>query len=58
MPSVKEQRKLKGIPRKSNTNRRTRKYAGYRMRVGRPLGPGVPGNKKGKGRVKRGPSAS
>jgi hypothetical protein len=53
--SVKERRKLKGIPRKANDRRRTRKYAAYRLRVGKPNGPGQPGNKKGKGRL-RGPS--
>lgn len=58
MPSNKEQRKLKGIPRKAKTSRRERKYGGYRRRVGKPNGPGQPGNKKGKGRVRRGPSAS
>lgn len=54
--SVKDRRKLKGIPRKANDRRRARKYVAYRNRVGKPNGRGVPGNKKGKGRVS-GPSA-
>lgn len=55
MSSVKERRKLKGIPRKANDKRRTRKYVAYRLRVGKPNGPGQAGNKKGKGR-ESGPS--
>lgn len=55
--SVKERRKLKGVPSKSNSHRQARKYIAYRNRVGKPNGPGVPGNKKGKGRAS-GPSAS
>ena len=56
--SVKEQRKLKGVPRKSfRGTRHERKYGGYRRRVGKPAGPGRPGNKSGKGRL-GGPSAS
>lgn len=58
MQSVKDRRKLKGVPRKSNDRRRARKYTAYRLRVGKPNGPGQPGNKRGKGRVRRGPSAS
>lgn len=57
--SKKEQRKLKGIPRKSSRRRlgmKRDKYAAYRARVGKPNGPGQPGNKKGRGRVS-GPSA-
>jgi hypothetical protein len=50
--SVKEQRKLRGVPRKSyRGTRNERKYGGYRRRVGKPNGPGVAGNKKGKGRA-------
>jgi hypothetical protein len=51
MASVKEQRKLKGVPRKSNKRRQERKYLSYRMRVGRPNGPGRPGNKAGKNKL-------
>jgi hypothetical protein len=51
MESVKQRRKLKGIPRKSNARRKARKYESYRMRVGKPLGRGVPGNKSGKNKV-------
>lgn len=51
MQSNKERRKLKGIPRKSNAHRQKRKYIAYRNRVGRPAGPGKPGNKKGRKRV-------
>lgn len=55
MQSVKEQRKLKGIPRKANSRRRERKYRSYRNRVGKPNGPGQPGNKAGKNKIARGP---
>lgn len=48
MQSKKQQRKLKGIPRKSSARRQARKYITYRNRVGRPNGPGIPGNKSGK----------
>ena len=50
MQSNKERRKLKGIPRKSNARRQERKYKAYRNRVGKPNGPGKPGNKAGKNR--------
>lgn len=46
--SVKDRRKLKGIPRKANKARRDRKYVAYRNRVGKPNGPGNPGNKSGR----------
>lgn len=49
--SVKQRRKLKGIPRKANDKRRARKYVAYRNRVGKPNGPGVEGNKKGKNKA-------
>lgn len=48
MQSVKERRKLKGIPRKANDRRRARKYVAYRNRVGKPNGLGEPGNKSGR----------
>ena len=59
MRSNREDRKLKGLP--TRVGRRIRgqkidKYGRYRLRVGKPLGPGVPGNKKGKGRL-GGPSS-
>jgi hypothetical protein len=47
--SKKEQRKQRGVPRKSwRGTRRSRKYDGYRSRVGKPNGPGQPGNKAGR----------
>jgi hypothetical protein len=58
--SKKQQRKLKGVPRKSTRRKmgdKRDKYAAYRTRVGRPNGPGQPGNKKGKGRL-GGPSSA
>jgi hypothetical protein len=51
MASKKDQRKLKGIPRKSSRRKLGDKhdpYAVYRRRVGKPRGPGVSGNKSGK----------
>jgi hypothetical protein len=46
----------KKLPTKANAHRRARKYHRYRARVGRPAGPGRPGNKAGRGRAS-GPSA-
>lgn len=49
--SKKQQRKLKGIPRKSSRRKlgdKKDKYAAYRNRVGKPRGRGVPGNKSGR----------
>lgn len=48
---VKKRSSKKNKKRKIGRNKE--KCAAYRLRVGKPLGPGVPGNKAGKNRVKR-----
>lgn len=40
----------KKLPTKANAHRRARKYHRYRARVGKPAGPGRPGNKAGRHR--------
>jgi len=49
---VKKRSSKKNKKRKIGRNKE--KCAAYRLRVGKPLGPGVSGNKAGKNRVRKG----
>jgi hypothetical protein len=56
-PTTETSKRRSSKHRQNGVTRNTSKYARYRAMRGRPLGPGVPGNKAGKNKVRQKVSA-